>query len=105
MFGPIFYAIANTILGAIELLLSIRILLKFFGASTVAPFVSWVYETTQPLLTPFIGAFPSPRLEGYFVIEFSSLIALVFFAFIGYLIDSLFLYIKRFKNLKHSDLD
>lgn len=90
MFQPLFYTLSTTILGIVEFLLSLRIILKLFGASPTAPFVSWIYETTQPLLVPFIGAFPSPRLEGGFIIEFSSLFALIVFAFIGYLVDRLF---------------
>lgn len=69
----------------VEGLLGIRIILKMFGASSGAPFVRWIYETSQPLLTPFIGMFPSPSLSGGFVIEFTSIFALTFYLFIGYL--------------------
>lgn len=96
MFGSLFYTLTNAILGIIEFLLSFRIILKLFGASASAPFVRWIYETTQPLLSPFIGAFPSPRLEGGLVIEFSSLFALIVFAFAGYMIDTLFFGLKYF---------
>lgn len=75
----------NFITSLIEGLLGLRILLKLFGASTTAPFVSWVYETTHPLLAPFIGMFPSPKLPEGLVIEFSALFALMVYAFIGYL--------------------
>jgi uncharacterized protein YggT (Ycf19 family) len=70
----------------VEGLLSLRIVLKLFGASTNATFVRWVYETTDPLLTPFIGMFPSPTLTDGVVIEFSSLFALMAYAFIGYIL-------------------
>ncbi len=70
----------------VEGLLSLRIILKLFGASTTAPFVSWVYETTQPLLNPFANMFPSPQISGGFVLEFSSFFALMIYAFIGYVI-------------------
>lgn len=95
MFGPLFYTLTNAILGIIEFLLGFRIILKLFGASASAPFVKWIYETTQPLLFPFIGAFPSPRIEGGLIIEFSSLFALIVFAFAGYLIDNMFFGLKR----------
>ncbi len=75
----------SVVANLIEGLLGLRIILKLFGASTSAPFTAWIYETTQPLLTPFIGIFPSPRLTGGFVIEFSSLFALTVYAFISYL--------------------
>jgi uncharacterized protein YggT (Ycf19 family) len=89
----------------VEGFLSLRIILKLFGASTSAPFVRWIYETSEPLLTPFIGMFPSPKLTGGFVIEFSALFALTFYAFISYLaieiLDTLIYYTHE-RHDKHS---
>jgi uncharacterized protein YggT (Ycf19 family) len=68
----------------IEGLLGLRVILKLVNASTNAAFVRWIYETTEPLLTPFVGMLPSPKLTGGFVIEFSSLFALMVYSFIGY---------------------
>ena len=79
------HLLINLISNLIELLLGLRIILKLFGASTASSFVAWVYETTQPLLGPFIGMFPSPRIEGGFIIEFSSLFALIVYVFVAYL--------------------
>jgi len=79
----------NLVTSLIEGLLGLRIILKLFGASTAAPFVRWVFETTQPLLAPFIGMFPSPKLPEGFVIEFSALFALMVYTFIGYLATEL----------------
>src|SRR3989338_9471070 len=79
----------NIVTNLVEGLLGLRIILKLFGASTVAPFVRWIYETTQPLLAPFIGMFPSPKLSEGFVIEFSALFALIVYAFIGFLATEL----------------
>ena len=73
--------LVNFIFNLIEVLLLIRIVLKLFGASTTAPFVSWLYETTRPLLVPFLNMFPSPQLSGGFIIEFSALFALLVYAF------------------------
>ncbi len=67
-----------------EMLLSLRIILKLFGAAPSVSFVNWVYITTAPLLNPFAGIFPSPELEGGFVIEFSALFALIIYSFAGY---------------------
>ena len=75
----------NLVTGLIEGLLGLRIILKLFGASTVAPFVRWMYETTDSLLTPFSGMFPAPKLTDGFLIEFSVLFALIIYATIGYL--------------------
>jgi uncharacterized protein YggT (Ycf19 family) len=82
----ILVSLVNLITSLVEFLLSLRIILKLFSASTVAPFVRWVYETTSPLLTPFQGMFPSPELSGGFELEFSAIFALMVYAFVGYLI-------------------
>lgn len=79
-------SLAYMITSLIQVLLGVRIVLKLFGARPAAPFVHWVYSTSEPLLTPFMGMFPSPNLRGSFVIEFSSLFALLIYAFLGYLI-------------------
>jgi uncharacterized protein YggT (Ycf19 family) len=73
----------------IEVLLSLRIILKFLGANTVAPFVTWVYDTSQPLLAPFEGMFPTIQLEGPYTIEIATLFALVVYAFVGFFAEEL----------------
>lgn len=76
----------HLIMDIIEGLLALRLLLVLFRASSVAPFVRWVYETTDTLIYPFVGMFPSPQLQSGIVIEFATLFAIVFYIFIGYLI-------------------
>lgn len=78
--------IINIFLVIIESALSLRFLLKFFGANTAAPFTRWVYDNTQPLLSPFVNIFPAPKLEGTFTIEFTTLFAMVIYIVLGYLI-------------------
>lgn len=91
--------LVNGATSLIEGTLSLRIVLKLFGASVTAPFVHWIYETTNPLLSPFSGMFPAPKITGGFVIEFSTLFALIIYATIGYLaaeiIESLINYGKQ----------
>lgn len=81
-------SLTDLVIGLIEFLIGLRVILKLFGASANSQFVSWVYETTQPLLQPFVGVFPSPKVDGLFVIEFSALFALVVYALIGYLVGN-----------------
>jgi uncharacterized protein YggT (Ycf19 family) len=76
--------LVNLIVGVVETILSLRLILKLFGANPQAPFVTWVYETSAPLLQPFANIFPSPQIEGLFILEFSTLFALGIYAFIGY---------------------
>lgn len=79
----------NVVFMIVESMIALRILLKLFAANTSAPFVQWVYQMTQSLIYPFLGIFPSPVLEGGFIIEFSSLFALVVYGVIAYLISEL----------------
>lgn len=64
--------------------LGLRIVLKLLGASTSAPFVSWVYENTNSLLSPFQGMFPQTDLAPRLTLEFSSIFAIVIYSVIGY---------------------
>jgi uncharacterized protein YggT (Ycf19 family) len=81
--------VVSTILALAELVLGFRIILKLFGANPKAPFVNWVYQTSEPLLYPFRDIFPSPKLSGLFVLEFSALFALLVYSLLAYAITQL----------------
>jgi hypothetical protein len=83
------------LIGFAETAIAVRILLKLMGASEMAPFVRWVYDMSAPLISPFIGMFPSPTLSGPFTIEFSAIFALFVYMFIGYLIQEAIWYLNR----------
>ena len=89
MFKRYILNLNDIIIGIIEFLLAIRILLKLLGASANAPFVRWVYETTKPLLSPFEGMFPTSALPVGIVLEMSTLIAVIVYAFLGFLLESI----------------
>ncbi len=84
--GSTILSLVSIIAGFIEGLISLRIILKLLGANISAPFVAWVYETSTPLLSPFEGMFPSPEIQGGFVIEISALFALLAYSFLSYLL-------------------
>lgn len=88
MFNPV-GSLINFIVGIIGFFLSLRFLGKFFGVLPTSTFVAWVYNFTQPLITPFIGILPSFSLLG-FQIETPTVIALVIVGLIGYFLGSLF---------------
>ncbi|MBI2590793.1 MAG: YggT family protein [Candidatus Blackburnbacteria bacterium] len=89
MFPGFIVSLINLVIGLIELLLAIRLLLRLFAANPATPFVRWTYETSQPLVNPFLGIFPNPVLTGGLVIEFSTLVALVVYAIAGYVLAEL----------------
>ncbi|MFZ2025685.1 MAG: hypothetical protein WAV30_00125 [Microgenomates group bacterium] len=71
-----------------EAVIGLRIILKLMGALEAAPFVRWVYETSNPLLYPFQGMFPSSVLANIpFTIEFSAIFALFAYMFLGYVLQ------------------
>lgn len=70
----------------IEVLLTLRFITKLFGANPQAPFVTWLYENTQPLLAPFMYVFPTPSVKGRFVLEFTTLFAIFVYSFVAYIV-------------------
>ena len=111
---------ATLILGMLNLLVAfagsiigLRVLLKLMGASTAAPFVSWVFDTSAPLLSPFQGMFPSPVLSGPFVIEFSAIFALFAYMFLAYLLQEIISFVnegfvwgnKKIKRVKRVEVE
>jgi hypothetical protein len=74
----------------VEVLLVFRFVLKLLAANPNTGLVAWIYETSQPLLQPFLFAFPNPSVRGGFTLEFTTLFALFAYAFIGYIVQELF---------------
>lgn len=81
--------LTNIVVDITEMFLVLRLVLKLFGASSAAPFVRWVYDTTDPLLWPFRGIFPSPTLARGLVIDFSTIFAIIVYIFAGYIITEI----------------
>ncbi len=84
-----FVGLTNLVFSVIMLLLGLRFVFRLFAANSVAPFVSWIYNTTDELIYPFRGIFPSPVVDGSFVFDVTTLVALVIYA----LIFSFFIYL------------
>lgn len=79
----------NIVFGIAEFFLGFRFLLRLFSANPGAPFVEFIYQTSQPLLYPFRGIFPTPVVEGGFVLELTTLFAIITYATIAYLLIAL----------------
>lgn len=69
--------------------LGLRFVFRLFNANTGNAFVEWLYRVTDQLLEPFRGIFPTRELEPGYVIEFSTLFAMVAYALIGFLVLAL----------------
>lgn len=90
MFG-IIRTLINIVFGVIEFLLSLRFIFEFFVVNVSTPFVAWVYGVTASLVSPFAKILPNLKLAG-FVIDFTTLVALIVYALIGYLLIEIFSY-------------
>jgi len=102
MFG-IVRTLVNFVFGIIEFLLTLRFIFKFFVVNSSTPFVAWIYNTSAGLVSPFAKIIPDLNLGG-FIIDFSTLVALVVFAFIGYLILQVFSYVgPRYYSRYHDE--
>jgi YGGT family len=73
------------IFGLIEGLIAIRFVLKALGANATAGFAQFIYGITNPLVAPFYGLFGNPAAQGS-VLEVHSLVALVVYALLAWLI-------------------
>ena len=89
-----FYQIIWYILGVIETLLVIRFVLRAFGANPFTGFVAFVYGITNPLTLPFQGIFGSSGNNSQYVIEWSTVVAIVVYALVAYGLVEVFQLVK-----------
>ena len=73
--------------GLIEALLVIRFVLKALGANAEAGFAQLIYGVTGPLVAPFMGLFGTPQAAGGSVLEVHTLIAIVIYALVAWLVS------------------
>jgi uncharacterized protein YggT (Ycf19 family) len=91
----IFLGFVNFVLWVVEGFLTLRFLLRLFGANPVTPFTQFIYQSTLPILQPFSGIFPSPALSGGYVFEFTTLFAIIIYALVAYIIAILVEWLGR----------
>jgi hypothetical protein len=74
--------------GLLEALIGLRIFLKLIGANAESPFANLLYNVTGVFLVPFAGLTATPAAEGM-VLEISSVIAMVVYALLAWVIERL----------------
>ena len=74
--------------GVLDGLIGLRFLLKLMAANPANPFASLIYFITTPFLWMFQSLMRTPSFEGI-EIEFFSLIAIVVYALIGWIVVQL----------------
>lgn len=90
----IIITLIDVVFGLAVLGLFIRFLLRLFGANPAAEFTQFIYNSTAPLLDPFEGIFRSYVINPGNVIELSTLVAIVVYLIIAYLLVELVEYIS-----------
>ena len=83
--GQIIY----TILLVIETLISLRFIFHLFGANAGNAFVSWIYNVTEKLISPFIGIINANWSIGSFVIDVDALVALIIYMIAAFVVVEL----------------
>jgi len=81
--------LTNFFIGIVEVFLGVRFLFRLLGANSNNAFVSWLYDVSGQLLEPFRGIFPVEAVEPGYVLEFSTLFAMVAYGLLGFLILTL----------------
>jgi YGGT family len=74
------------VFGVIEGLLLIRFFLRALAANADAGFAQAIYAVTGVLVGPFIGLFGTPQIATGAALEVSTLVALIVYAAIGWLL-------------------
>lgn len=75
----------NFFLGLVEIFLALRFVLRFFAADPTNGFVHWVYTSSDVLMQPFRGIFPTAVIGNNHVVDFSALFAMVIYGLIAML--------------------
>ncbi len=84
------------VFGVIEIIIAIRILLKLIAANEASLFARIIYGFTAPFLAPFQGVVNSPRARNGSTFEIPSLLAILIYLLISWLIVRLlFLLLDR----------
>ncbi len=79
----------NFFVGLAELLLALRVVLRFFNGNPDATFVHWAYTQTAVLLEPFRAVFTSTGAVGRgWAVDYVALFAMAVYAVAGYVVLS-----------------
>ena len=74
--------------GALEGLLTLRLILKLLAANPSNPFAQLIYGLSDLFVWPFVGLTVTPSAAGI-VVEIHTIIAMVFYAILAWLVISL----------------
>ncbi|HEY5549818.1 MAG TPA: YggT family protein [Candidatus Saccharimonadales bacterium] len=82
-------AMVHFFVGVAEILLLLRVVLRFFNGDPDASFINWAYTVTAPLLEPLRGVFTSTDVVNRgWVVDYVALFAMAAYAVAGYIVVS-----------------
>lgn len=79
------------VFGVVEILIAIRVFLKLIGANTTTGFTRLIYGLTGPFVAPFQNIVNTPVADNGATFEASSLLAIVIYLILSWLIVRLLL--------------
>ncbi len=82
--------ILNVIFGFIEIILGLRLIFKLLGVSATSPLINWLYNASGMFVEPFNGIIPNLTFGSRFVLELTTVLALVIFAVIATILNNVF---------------
>jgi hypothetical protein len=88
--GTLAARVVNIITGIILTLLAARFIFALLGANRDSAIGGFVYSSTEPLVAPFFSLFNYQTNFGIASFEFQTLVAMLFYAFLGWLLIRLF---------------
>lgn len=92
-FVGLMISIINFVFGLVILGLSVRFLFRLFDANSEDSLVKFIYNSTSPLLDPFRGIFPPDAIEPGSVLEYSTLMAILFYMiFVWFLAELIYVF-------------
>lgn len=98
----IIVTVINFAFGIAVLGLFFRFIFRLFGANPTSDFVSFLYDSTNPLLSPFRSIFEPYVLDNKYVLEFSTLIAIAIYLIAAWLLIEFIQYISYSSNTYRS---
>ncbi|HVX93202.1 MAG TPA: YggT family protein [Candidatus Dojkabacteria bacterium] len=91
-------AMVDFVFGLVVLGLGLRFLFRLFGANPNADFTKFLYNSTATLLEPFRNIFTPYVVDKGYVFEFSTLIAIVIYSLVAWLLVEFVMSIQAWVN-------
>lgn len=91
-YHDILVKLLNLFFAVVGFFLLLRFVFKLLSANFATPFVSWVYDVSATLMSPFRGIFVNPvvpSVRGEAIFDIVSLVAFIFYALLVYFLIAL----------------